>query len=151
MKRRIFTIALLFSLSVTSIFANTKEEVVNYRAQNSFKQEFAQAQNVKWETGRDFVKATFTMNDQVMIAYYSNGGSLLGVTRNITANQLPLALLSDIKKNHKNTWISDLFEVTTNDETSYYITLQDADQTLVLKSVGGTGWTNFKKEKKDIQ
>jgi hypothetical protein len=149
MKRRILTIALLLSLSITSTFANNKEEVVNYRAQNSFKQEFAQARNVKWETSRDFVKATFSMNDQVMIAYYSNGGNLLGVTRNITTNQLPLNLLTDIKKNHKDSWISDLFEVTTKDETSYYITLQDADQTIVLKSIESTGWTSFKKEKKD--
>lgn len=149
MKRRILTIALLLSLSISGTFANTKEEVVNYRAQNSFKQEFAQAQDVKWEASRDFVKATFSMNDQVMIAYYSTGGNLLGVTRNLIATQLPLTLLTDIKKNHKNSWISDLFEVTTNDETSYYITLQDADQTVVLKSTGSTGWSTFKKEKKD--
>ena len=149
MKRRILTLALLLSLSLSNIFANTNEEVVNYRASNSFKKEFTQAQDVKWENSKDFVKATFKMNDQIMIAYYTNGGELLGVTRNITTSQLPINLITDIKKNHSNTWISDLFEITTNDETSYYITLQDADQTLVLKSSGTTGWTTFKKQKKN--
>ena len=149
MKRRILTLALLLSLSLSNIFANTNEEVVNYKAANSFKKEFTQAQDVKWENGKDFVKATFKMNDQVMIAYYTNSGQLLGVTRNITITQLPINLLTDVKKNHSNAWISDLFEVTTNDETSYYITLEDADQTLVLKSTGGTGWSTFKKQKKN--
>ena len=149
MKHRILTLALLLSLSLSNIFANTNEEVVNYKAANSFKKEFTQAQEVKWENGKDFVKATFKMNDQVMIAYYTNGGVLLGVTRNITITQLPINLLTDVKKNHSNTWISDLFEVTTNDETNYYITLEDADQTLVLKSTGSTGWSTFKKQKKN--
>jgi hypothetical protein len=149
MKHRILTLALLLSLSLSNIFANTNEEVVNYRASNSFKKEFTQAQDVKWENSKDFVKATFKMNDQIMIAYYTNGGELLGVTRNITTSQLPINLLTDVKKNHSNAWISDLFEITTNDETSYYITLQDADQTLVLKSSGTTGWTTFKKQKKN--
>ena len=148
MKHRILTLALLLSLSISNIFANTNEEVVNAKAANSFKKEFSQAQDVKWENSKQYVKATFKMNDQVMIAYYSNAGELLGITRNLTTSQLPINLMSEIKKNHKNAWITDLFEVTTNDETNYYITLEDADQTIVLKSTGSYGWTTFKKEKK---
>ncbi|RYY29737.1 MAG: hypothetical protein EOO04_06600, partial [Chitinophagaceae bacterium] len=71
MKRRILTFALLLSLSLSNIFANTNEEVVNAKAANSFKKEFSQAQDVKWENTKQYVKATFKMNDQVMIAYYS--------------------------------------------------------------------------------
>jgi hypothetical protein len=149
MKRRILTLALLLSLSLSNIFANNNEEVVNYKAANSFKKEFTQAQDVKWENGKEFVKATFRMNDQVMIAYYSNAGELLGVTRNITTVQLPLNLLAEVKKNHAKAWITDLFEITANDETSYYITIEDADQVLVLKSQAAFGWTTYKKDKKN--
>ena len=149
MKHRILTLALLLSLSISNIFANTNEEVVNAKAANSFKKEFSQAQEVKWENSKQYVKATFKLNDQVMIAYYSNAGELLGITRNLTASQLPINLMTEVKKNHKNAWITDLFEVTTNDETNYYITLEDGDQTVVLKSTGSYGWTTFKKEKKN--
>jgi hypothetical protein len=148
MKHRILTLALLLSLSISNIFANTNEEVVNAKAANSFKKEFTQAQDVKWENSKQYVKATFKMNDQVMIAYYSNAGELLGITRNLTTSQLPINLMTDIKKNHKNAWITDLFEITANDETNYYVTLEDADQTVVLKSTGSYGWSTFKKEKK---
>jgi hypothetical protein len=148
MKHRILTLALLLSLSISNIFANTNEEVVNAKAANAFKKEFAQAQDVKWENSKQYVKATFKMNDQQMIAYYTNSGELLGITRNLTTSQLPINLLTDIKKNHKNAWITDLFEITANDETNYYITLEDADQTVVLKSTGSYGWSTFKKEKK---
>ncbi len=152
MKHRILTLALLLSISITSIFANPGNDVVkNYKAANAFKKEFTQAQDVKWEESRDFSKATFKLNDQVMVAYYSSTGEFLGVTRNITTSQLPLNLLNDVKKNHSEAWITDLFEITTNAETSYYITLEDADQTLVLKSSGAYGWSTFKKEKKSAQ
>jgi len=151
MKHRILTLALLLSLSISNIFANTNEEVVNAKAAISFKKEFSQAQEVKWENSKQYVKATFKLNDQVMIAYYSNAGELLGITRNLTTSQLPINLMAEIKKNHKNAWITDLFEITTNDETNYYITLEDADQTVVLKSLGSYGWTTFKKEKKTNQ
>jgi len=150
MKHRILTLALLLSLSLSNLFANTNEEVVNYKAATAFKKDFSQAQDVKWESGRQYVKATFKMNDQVMIAYYTSAGDLLGITRNLTTSQLPINLLADLKKNHKNVWVSDLFEITSNDETSYYITLEDADQTVVLKSDGSYGWTTYKKEKKNI-
>lgn len=139
------------TVSISSIFANNNEDVVNYRASSSFKKEFTQAQEVKWEKSKDFSKATFKMNDQLMVAYYNNEGVLLGVTRNITTSQLPLNLMNDVKKNYSKTWISDLFEVTTNEDTSYYITLEDADQKVVLKSNGAYGWSTFKKEKKDVQ
>ena len=148
MKHRILTLALLLSLSISNIFANTNEDVVNAKAANSFKKEFSQAKDVKWENSKQYVKATFKLDDQVMIAYYTNAGELLGITRNLTASQLPINLMTEIRKNHKNAWITDLFEVTTNDETNYYITLEDADQTVVLKSVGSYGWATFKKEKK---
>ncbi|RYY28030.1 MAG: hypothetical protein EOO04_08970 [Chitinophagaceae bacterium] len=152
MKHRILTLALLLSISITSTFANISNDAVkNYKAANAFKREFTQAQDVKWEETKEFSKATFKLNDQVMIAYYSTTGELLGVTRNITASQLPLNLLNDVKKNYANSWITDLFEITTNAETSYYVTLEDADQTLVLKSSGAYGWSTYKKEKKNIQ
>ncbi len=95
MKKRILTLALLLSLSISSIFANTVEGV-NQKVINSFKSDFADARDVKWETGKDFVKATFTMHEQVIFAYYSVEGEQIAVSRNIVSSQLPLNLLSDL-------------------------------------------------------
>ena len=36
-----------------------------------------------------------------------------------------------------NYWITDLFEITDNDQTSWYVTIESADQKIVLKSNGG--------------
>ena len=117
---------------------------------NYFKKDFSGAQDVNWESGKDFAKATFKMNDQVMFAYYSKDGDLVAVTRNIISAQLPISLLADLKKSYGAYWITDLFEMAANNSTTYYITLQNGDQNVILKSNGASGWEMFKKEKKAI-
>ncbi len=48
--------------------------------------------------------------------------------------QLPINLLADLKKQlRSNIGSADLFEMAANSSTSYYITLQDGDQNVVLK------------------
>ena len=138
----------MLTMGLTSAFANNGE-TINQRAVNSFRKDFVNAQDVKWETNKDFTKVTFKINDQVMFAYYSQSGDRMAVTRNIISSQLPINLLSDLKKSYNNYWISDLFEVSSSD-ASYYVTLQNSDQTLVLKSNGTSGWDVFRKEKKNI-
>jgi hypothetical protein len=147
MKNKILIGVFIFITGIGSAFANDKEEV-NARIVKSFQKEFAGAQDVQWVTTKEFVKATFTLNEQVVYAYYSSDGNLLGVTRNIVSGQLPMNLLTDLKKNYNNYWITDLFEMATNNENTYYITLEDSDHKLVLKSNGTNGWEVFKKERK---
>ena len=128
-----------------SSFAHTGE--INENILRSFNNQFAGAQDVNWEEGKSISKVTFRLNGQVMFAYYREQGELVAVTRNIISGQLPITLLADLKKNYQDFWITDLFEISADDNTSYYITLQSADQMLVLKSSGMQGWQTFKKIK----
>jgi hypothetical protein len=147
MKNKILIGVFVFITGISSAFANGKEEV-NDKIIKTFQKEFAGALNVQWVITKEFVKATFTLNEQIVYAYYSSDGHLLGVTRNIVSGQLPINLLTDLKKNHSNYWITDLFEMASNNENMYYITLENSDHKLVLKSNGTTGWEVFKKERK---
>ena len=149
MKKRILALALLLTIGFSNIFANN-EEGVNKQVVNAFKKDFAAARDAKWETGKDFVKVTFTMNEQVLFAFYSGDGQLLGVTRNITSAQLPISLLSELKKNYSEYWITDLFEMAASDGTAYYVSLENADNSTILKSSAGEDWSIYKKVKKNI-
>ena len=147
MKNKILIGVFIFITGISSAFANDNEEV-NGNIVKSFNKEFAGAQNVQWVTTKDFVKVTFTLNDQVVYAYYGQDGSLLGVTRNILPGQLPINLLTDFKKNYSRYWISDLFEMAGNGQNVYYLTLEDSDHKIVLKSNGSNSWEVYRKEKK---
>ena len=150
MKNKILIGVFVFITGISSAFANGREDV-NDKIVKTFQKEFAGAQNVQWITTKEFVRATFTLNEQVVYAYYSPDGNLLGATRNIVSGQLPINLLTDLKKNHNDYWITDLFEMASNNENIYYITLENSDHKLVLKSNGTTGWEMFKKERKQAK
>jgi hypothetical protein len=146
MKSKII-IGMFMLITSLSAFANGSEEV-NQNVVKSFNKDFAAAQNVQWSISKEFVKATFSLNDQVTFAFYSPEGNLLAVTRNIVSGQLPINLLTELKKSYTNYWITDLFEMAANNDNVYYLTLEDGDYRIVLKSNGTNSWETFRKEKK---
>lgn len=149
MKKSILTWAVILMVGVSTSFAHGIEGV-SEKVMNSFKKEFTDAQDVQWESTKDFAKATFSIHGQVMFAYYNGEGSLLAITRNIVASQLPISLLAEVKKNYSEYWISDLFEMSAKDQTTYYITLENGDQKMVLKSDDSRTWEVYNKVKKVV-
>jgi hypothetical protein len=61
---------------------------------------------------------------------------------------LPLLLQTSLKKYHTNSWITDLFEVSNQDGTSYYVVLETADIKIILKSTDGGNWMVYQKVQK---
>lgn len=148
MKKSLLSLALLLMIGVSAVFAGDSEGV-SKKIVNAFRNDFAEAKDIKWQPSRDYVKVTFSLNNQVLFAWYSTDeGKLLGVVRNIVSSQLPIKLQSDLRRNYSDLWISDLFEVADQHSTTYYVTLENADNKLVLKSTGSQGWIMYKKEKK---
>jgi len=144
MKNKFFICMMMVLLSCVSSYAGTGVKV-NERVINSFRKDFATAQSVVWEKSNEYVKATFTLNQQVMFAWYDRQGSLMAVSRNIVSTQLPIRLLTEVKKHYAQYWITDLFEIAMNNETIYYITLENGDHKLVLRSTGAAGWELYRK------
>jgi hypothetical protein len=143
MKKMILTLAII--VSTFSAFAG--EVKVSEKVLNNFNAEFSAAKEVEWTVANNYYMASFVYNEQYVFAYYNIEGELIGMTRNILQSDLPLTLQKDLKVGYTNYWISDLFEVSKKDGTSYYITLENAETKLVLKSSGGS-WNNYKKIKK---
>ena len=147
MKKRILMWLLLVTISTGSALAN--EETVSQQVLNAFKKEFVDAKDVSWQNNKEYVKATFSLNDQVMFAYYNQEGDLLAITRNISSEKLPISLLTSLKKSYNGYWITELFEMVADGKGNYYITLENADFELVLKSDEFGGWEVYKKSRKN--
>jgi len=148
MKKIILILAVVFTAGFTQAFAD-KSNDVNKLASTSFSKDFVNAKNVSWQQEKNYAKATFTLNEQVMYAYYSNqNGELMAVVRNILSDQLPLALMRDIRSNFSNYWISNLFELSADGQSTYYATMENSCETLILKSNGFNEWSVYAREKK---
>jgi hypothetical protein len=154
------SLACLMTLSLSSFADKTPHsaETVTHRSgpnwrddliTASFNKDFKNAEVLNWEITRTISRVTFKMNDLVLYAYYSDKGELLAVSRNILTTQLPLGLMLDIRQNYTQYWVTDLFEMTSDDQTTYYITLENASSHLVLKSAGADGWEFYQKTARD--
>jgi hypothetical protein len=143
MKKMLLTLAI--AMITLNSFAGSG--TVNQKVLDAFKTEFSTASEVEWSAGAGYFKATFNYNGKYVFAFYSEEGELLGLTRYISPVDLPLILQNSLKKNYEGYWVSDLFEASRNDGTSYFITLENADTKIVLKSTGNS-WTSYNKIKK---
>jgi hypothetical protein len=148
MKQLFLSIATMLMMGV-SAFAANNDEVVNQQALRSFKKDFASASNISWEQKETYTRATFSLNGQVLFAYYNTNGDLQAVVRNIVSDQLPISLLAELKKDYAEYWITELFEIATDDQTTYYVTLENSEKRIVLKSQGANFWSVFNKMKKE--
>jgi hypothetical protein len=148
MKKTFLSIALVLAAGISSTFANDNDGV-SKSVKSSFSKDFKSATNVEWQQKSKFDKATFSFNNQIMFAYYDPTGMLLAVSRNISSENLPIKLQADLKNTYSNYWISDLFENAAHDVTTYYITLENADQKLILRSNDSNEWGVYQKINKD--
>jgi hypothetical protein len=144
MKKRILLLSIVL-VSFTAFSFAADAPAISKNVISSFNKLFSNARDIKWENQSNFVKAEFTVNDMVLFAYFNKNGELLAVTRFISPNQLPLEILTSLKNNYSGYWISDLFEIRTDNGTSYYATLENADHTIILKSEGTSGWQTYQK------
>ena len=88
------------------------------------------------------------MNDDVLTAYYTMDGEMMGVIRNLLSTELPINLQTSLKKDFIGFWVTELFEVAKQDSSSYFITIENADQSITLQSTDGSNWNTYKKVKK---
>lgn len=145
MKKIVFVLGLLVTVGVCSAYPS---ERVSRKVLAAFKTEFTNAQDVEWETGNNYFRAAFTMNEQRIFAFYNVNGEMLSIARYISSVQLPVNLFADIKNDYSNYWISDLFEVSNSEGLHYYVTLETAESTLVMRSDNGGSWSTYNKNKK---
>lgn len=135
--------------TLTSLFSQAETPTeINATVLQSFQSTFKGAKEVDWTISTAYVKAQFALDGQYINAFYTNDGEMIALTRNITANQLPVMLQANLKKQCENFWITELFELTNEEGTSYYVTLENADNKVILQSSSNKEWKSYKKSRK---
>jgi hypothetical protein len=152
--KRIFalTTALLLTIGVSKSFARSAHNGGNTNGGHNnnawLTKDFSQVELLDTKTDADYTRFTFKMSGMILSAFYSNQGELLAVTHNITPTQLPITLLMQVKGDYASCWISDLFELNSRGVSNYYITLENADRTITLRSSENI-WEVFSKTTKE--
>jgi hypothetical protein len=147
MKKTIFATALALTMIAGSSLANVPESV-NRNILSTFNRSYENAQDVSWETNDHFTKAKFTLNGKVTFAYYRESGELIATTRNVQVSELPETLRLDLVKKYGSTrWLTELFEVVSEQENAYYASLTDGDKVIVYKADASGTWNEYSRKK----
>lgn len=143
--KKIFALVLALTTIAGSAFSNTTD-YISKNVLNAFAKEFKNAEKVEWQATDNYIRAKFFVDNQPMFAYYTEEGELMGVARNVSLQQLPLKLSTDLKEKLTEFWLAELFEVSSNGETNYYVTIKNDKKVLMLQG-NGAGWQTYKKKK----
>jgi hypothetical protein len=147
MKKLIAGLVLGSVLLVNTAFAANTDNV-NEKVAAAFKHEFVQAKEVSWSKSDNGYRAIFRMNEDILTAFFSEDGILMGVTRNLLSTELPIGLQTSLHKSYDGYWISGLFEYSKQDDSGYLVTLENADEVITLQATDGRNWSVYRKTKK---
>ena len=157
MKKNLLILALVLvgitgsSFATSSLTASSRatgNPDINRFVLVSFNHQFASAREARWETNKNFSRYPFSGQPDFCLLTIPLDGDLLAISRYINPDQLPVQLLISLKKDYSGYWISDLFEIHINDDSSYYVTVENGSQRKVLKSIDSGNWSTFKTENK---
>jgi hypothetical protein len=138
MKKTILSIVIGLALFSTA-YAKAPEKTTA-RAIASFMKEFHKASDVSWSANNNYIMASFELDNQTQYAYYDYQGNLVGVVHHMLTSSLPDDLSSDIRKNYSGYWVTELFQVSSEQGDAYYIQLKNGDETIVLSTEGTGSW-----------
>jgi|SRR6478672_4247438 hypothetical protein len=117
--------ALLLLISVGS-FAGSIDEVTA-KIKTEFEKNFSTATSVQWKKTQGIYVATFKDNGQDLSAAFSDEGELLGASRYVTLDQLPLNVSLALRNMPGGYHVSNtVLELTADCQTIYCVTAENA-------------------------
>ena len=133
MKKLVTVLTAAVMLFSSFAFA-TDSDKVNARVRSAFLHDFGSITAVSWEKTSDFYFAAFKLNNIEVNAAYNEEGTLVGTSRSIESQQLPLSISLALSRKYEGYDVSKkALELTFEGETRYYVTIQNGTQALKLK------------------
>jgi hypothetical protein len=137
-------IAALFTANVFAFNGGKKAEDegsanVSYSVVNKFKADFSEAKNVSWTITSNTQKATFTIDDVKMTAFYNLRGEYLGVTQYVDYKTIPSKAKKEIAAKYKDYAVSEVIKLETNgadsslDSTVYFVDVKKGSEEVLLR------------------
>lgn len=145
MKKIILSIAIVLTLFSTALADSPDRFSKNAVA--AFQKDFKSASEVSWAETSHYYRVSFHMDKQTLLAYYDAQGNLISVVHHILTTGLPEQLRKDIRKQFANYWVSELFQVSFEEGSYYFIELKNADETIVLTTDSNLCWHEYSRQK----
>ncbi|MEJ7685330.1 MAG: hypothetical protein WKG06_47305 [Segetibacter sp.] len=146
MKNLFVTALLTVTLFANSFAAAPKK--VNSAILEHFNAKFKKASDVTWLVTNEYTKAAFTAADTNMEVYYNLNGDIIGTSRSISLEELPIDAKRNFAKRFAGYEVKEAIRFEGFDEAAYYISGENEKENIILKVNGNNQVSLFKKTKK---
>ena len=130
MKKLFITALLAISVAAGAFAAPTK---VSSAILANFNAVFKKAGNVSWLITADYSRAAFTSDNKKMEVFYNYNGDIMGTSKNISLNELPVNSKRQFAKLFAGYNVKEAIRFDGFDETSYYISGENKKESVILK------------------
>ena len=139
-------ILLSAACAVLSIVAIASKPVtVNEKVLQAFNETFKNVEDVKWLDYATYYEVNFSQNKIRTRVSYDTDGNILQTVRYYYEDQLPLNIVSRLKKSFPTKKVFGVTELGKENELSYHIVLEDDKTWMIVKS---DPYANFTVDKK---
>ena len=139
---------ILAAIIIVTLAAHASAAPLSFNLNSTFKKAFPAAINVSWKANENFTTISFTVNNQSMQAFYNNDGKLVGTSRAIQLNSLPLAAIQALHDRYSDYTATEAIELNYADEApSYYVSLLKNNKKVVLNITAEGELSVFQSEK----
>ena len=135
MKTKLAGLISLFVLSAQmQVLAGTSRAEVSQKVISAFQAAFPTAEKVDWSEDGDHYYVHFKDHQVISEIEYDHDGNFISSERYYSdGSQLPLHLTWDLRRKFHDKTIYGITETNMDDETYYYVKLQDAKEWITVK------------------
>lgn len=145
MKQILIALCIITLSSFNSLFANSVPGPVEH----SFESVFGRNTDVTWSESNGLFKAFFTIGSERVIQFYNADGEEVAVAQYLSIAKLPARLQADLQKYTSEYTVTEIFEISDELGSSYYVTLTGKEKSFVMRSAGNV-WKTYSKVKNNL-
>ena len=146
MKNFLMTALLAFTVAASAFAASP--EKVNATILSNFHSAFKGASNISWVTTGDYTKATFDLAKTKMEVYYNPEGDIIGTSKTIDLNELPLRVKRSFAKQFDGYNVNEAIYFDGFGEKAYYVAGENEKEAVILKVGENNKTSMFERTKK---
>jgi len=128
------SILILFCLLSVSAGVFADKGTISEQLQQTFKQTFPNAEQVKWLESADKITVNFTDAGVLTKVDYDKEGNFMSSVRYYYEKNLPVNIICKLKKRFAGKSVFGVTEMTTESSVVYYIKLEDEKSWTTVKS-----------------
>ena len=129
--KKLIILSCLFAALSTKAFSPPE---VNEKVLKAFSETFMKATDVVWHEVKNFYEASFKQSEIISRVIYDQDGNLVRTTRYYSQENLPINILTKLQKRFAGKSVYGVTELSSEDEISYHITMQDEKNWYIIKA-----------------